>query len=335
VSAAAVVVPGRPRLGFVGTGWIGRHRLQAVHASGLAEVAAVTDAARGAAEEAAQGSGARVAASLDELLRMDLDGLVIATPSALHAEQCLAALDHGLSVFCQKPLARTAGETRLVVDAARRARRLLGVDFCYRRTRAMEAVRQVLDSGELGAVFAVDLTFHNAYGPDKPWFYDARLSGGGCVIDLGIHLVDLALWALGDPVVENVSSRLFAGGVPLPAQPREVEDFAQARLDLAGGAVVRLACSWKLAAGRDCVIEAAFYGTRGAAVLRNVDGSFYDLVAERMRGTSREMVAQGPDDWGGRTLVGWARRLGAGEGFAEESLRLVDVADVIDRIYGR
>jgi predicted dehydrogenase len=48
-------------------------------------------------------------------------------------------------------------------------------------------------------VFAVDLVFHNAYGPDKPWFYDPELSGGGCVMDLGVHLVDLALWSLDFP----------------------------------------------------------------------------------------------------------------------------------------
>jgi predicted dehydrogenase len=61
-------------------------------------------------------------------------------------------------------------------------------------------------SGELGRVFAVDLVFHNAYGPDKPWFYDPELAGGGCVMDLGVHLVDLALWSLDFPGVTAVTS---------------------------------------------------------------------------------------------------------------------------------
>jgi predicted dehydrogenase len=101
---------------------------------------------------------------------------VIATPSALHAEQAIAALDRGLAVFCQKPLGRDASETRAVVEAARRADRLLGVDLSYRYTRAAAALRDEVRSGALGEVYAVDLVFHNAYGPDKPWFYDRRLA---------------------------------------------------------------------------------------------------------------------------------------------------------------
>src|SRR5512138_3737632 len=74
----------------------------------------------------------------------------------------------------------------------------------------MSRARDLVREGALGEVYAVNLVFHNAYGPDKPWFYDARLSGGGCVMDLGIHLVDLALWALGFPEVEVLASRLAA-----------------------------------------------------------------------------------------------------------------------------
>jgi predicted dehydrogenase len=79
----------------------------------------------------------------------------------------------------------------------------------------MRRIRETLRSGELGRVFAVDLVFHNAYGPDKAWFYDPELSGGGCVMDLGVHLVDLALWSLDFPGVTNVTSTLMAKGAPL------------------------------------------------------------------------------------------------------------------------
>lgn len=184
-------------------------------------------------------------------------------------------------------------------------------------------------------MYAVDLVFHNAYGPDKPWFYDPALSGGGCVMDLGVHLVDLALWAMDFPEVENVSSRLFSGGEPLGAAPDRCEDFASARIDLANGATVQLACSWRLPAGQDAVIGASFYGTGGGAALRNVDGSFYDFTADALHGTSREPLASPPDDWGGRAAVDWARRLAAGERFDPAAERLVDVAAVLDRVYGR
>jgi predicted dehydrogenase len=309
------VVATRPRLGFVGVGWIGRKRLDAVAASGTAEVAAVADPALAGALP-----------SLAQLLDAELDGVVIATPSALHAEQAIAALERGLAVFCQKPLALDAAGARQVVDTARRADRLLAVDLSYRYTEAARRVKELVEGGELGDVFAVDLVFHNAYGPDKPWFSDPARSGGGCVIDLGIHLVDLALWTLGFPQVAGVSSRLH--GEPL-------EDHAAVQVDLESGAGVRAACSWRLHAGRDCVFEATFYGTRGGAAIRNVGGSFYDFVAERYEGTRTERIASPPDDWGGRAVVEWVRRVGDGARFDPAAEEYVRVHEVLDRIYGR
>jgi predicted dehydrogenase len=236
-------------------------------------------------------------------------------------------------VFCQKPLGRTAAEVGAVVDAARSADRLLAVDLSYRFTQGMKRIRELLASGELGRIYAVDLVFHNAYGPDKPWFYDPGLSGGGCVMDLGVHLVDLALWSLNFPRVTSVSSKLLAGGKSLSADT--VEDYAVATLELDTGALVRLACSWKLQAGREAEISAAFYGTDGGAALRNVAGSFYDFTAERFSGTSAETLASPPDEWGGRAAADWAARLAAGERYDPSAARLVEVAAVLDRIYGR
>jgi predicted dehydrogenase len=98
---------------------------------------------------------------------------------------------------------------------------------------------------------------------------------------------------------------------------------------------VQLACSWRLQAGCDAVITAAFYGTKGGVSLRNVDGSFYDFIAEHYRGTSRETLSTPPDTWGGRAAADWATRLAAGERFDPEAKRVVDVARAIDGIYGR
>jgi predicted dehydrogenase len=253
----------------------------------------------------------------------------------MHAEQSIRALERGAAVFCQKPLGRTAAEAQAVVDAARAADRLLDVDLSYRFTEGMRRIREVARSGELGRIYAVDLVFHNAYGPDKPWFYDRSLSGGGCVMDLGVHLVDLALWTLDFPGVRAATGRLFAGGEPLDLRRDQVEDYAVATLELETGTVVQLACSWRLQAGCDAVIAASFYGTEGGAALRNVNGSFYDFVAERYRGTARETLASPPDAWGGRAAADWARRLAAGARFDPAADRLVAVSRVLDRIYGR
>ena len=189
--------------------------------------------------------------------------------------------------------------------------------------------RTLLASGAL-ATGALAL----AYGPDKPWFYDPAQSGGGCVMDLGIHLVDLALWLLDFPNVEHVSSTLFAGGEPVWDRSRHTEDYGVATLALAGGTVVRIACSWRLHAGRDAVISTAVHGTDGGATMRNVAGSFYDFTAERYRGTSTETIAAPPDSWGGRAAAEWARGVAAGGRFDPTAERFVTIAAVLDRIYG-
>lgn len=324
----------RPRVGFLGVGWIGRNRLQAVAETGAVDIAGVADSSEEMTRQAlAAAPGAEAAASLADLLRLDLDGVVIATPSALHAEQAIAALEAGCAVFCQKPLGRTAAEARAVVEAARRVDRLLAVDLSYRFTEGMRRIRELVRAGDLGRVFAVDLVFHNAYGPDKPWFYDPVQSGGGCVMDLGVHLVDLALWVLDFPQIVGVDSVLLAGGEPLRGRRDRVEDYAVATLTLQTGAVVRIACSWRLHAGCDADIVAAFHGDAGGATLRNVGGSFYDFTAERCRGTAREMLAEPPDAWGGRAAADWARRLAAGQRFDPEAGRLVAVSEALDRIY--
>jgi predicted dehydrogenase len=327
----------KPRLGFLGVGWIGRNRMECIAASGAATVSVIADVtAANAAAAAASIDGAEVVGdSLDALLEAGIDGVVIATPSAQHAEQAIAALEQGVAVFCQKPLARTADETRRVVDAARAADRLLAVDLSYRHTAGMQKIKSLADEGALGRIFAVDLVFHNAYGPDKPWFFDPALSGGGCVIDLGIHLVDLALWTLEFPLVTAATSRLYAKGAPLLSLRDTVEDYALARLDLDTGATVQLTCSWNLSAGRDAVIGATFYGTEGAAALTNLNGSFYDFRAEHYRGTSREVLAEPPDAWGGRAAVAWAQSLASGAKYDPAIERLVDVAGALDRIYRR
>jgi predicted dehydrogenase len=341
-----------PRLGFAGLGWIGRMRLEALLASGRGRAVALAEPSEELAREAAElAPEARVVDTFEELLALGreggLDGVVIATPSALHAAQSEAALAAGLHVFCQKPLGRSGGEVRRVVEAARAADRLLGVDFVYRRLAAVRAVRELVAAGRLGRVYAARAVFHNAYGPDREWFYRRELSGGGCVMDLGVHLVDLVLRVLADPdgrppAVRRVEGRCFAGGRLLPAPVPDgapVEDYGVARLDLTVGggveAVVEVACSWNLHAGREAVIGLELWGTGGGAAVRNVGGSFYDFEAEQFEGTTRRTLVSPPDDWGGRSLVAWAERLAERPGYDPEIEGAVTVAEVVDRIYGR
>lgn len=327
----------RPRLGFLGVGWIGRHRLQAIAQSGVAEIAAIADTSQDAALAASLiAPHASVVDGLDGLLNSNLDGMVIATPSALHAAQATSALHSGIAVFCQPPLARTSEEVAEVVEAARTQDRLLGVDLNYRGLRGARKLRRLIEEGAIGSVFAVNLMFHNACGPDKSWFYDARLSGGGCVVELGIHMMDLAMWILGFPAVDETNSCLFSRGKRLEAQESgEVEDYAIAAIRLKTNTIINLSCSWQLSTGRDAVIEASFYGTQGGLTIRNINGSFPDFQTERCHGTQCLIVDHPPDDWSGRATVEWAYELATHGKFEPEVEHLVEVSEVLDAIYGR
>jgi predicted dehydrogenase len=320
------------RLGFLGTGWIGRNRMEAMLATGDATAAGICDPSEEMALETLKlAPDAQLVHSLEELIALGLDGVVIATPSALHAEQCIAALQAGLAVFCQKPLGRNAAEVEAVLAAARGARRLLGVDLSYRYTAAIRAIRDRIRAGELGKVFAADLVFHNAYGPQSAWFWDPQLSGGGCLIDLGVHLVDVAMWMFDFPEVVAARSTLLRRGEPV--RPDVVEDYAVAELELANGTLVRLACSWNLSAGADAVIGAIFHGTEAGAELKNERGSFFDLSADLLRGRERERLTSPPDEWGGRAAVEWLENLAQPGGFEDTTSGLLQTARTLDRLY--
>jgi predicted dehydrogenase len=321
-------------LGFLGTGWIGRNRMEAMLGTGEAKAVAICDPNADMAAEARElAPDAEIVGSFDELLACEPDGVVIATPSALHAAQCIRAFEAGAAVFCQKPLGRHAAEVEAALTAARQADRVLGVDLSYRNTAAMQAIRERVRAGELGEVFAADLAFHNAYGPQSGWFWDPKLSGGGCLIDLGVHLVDLALWMFDFPEVVDTSVTLLRDGRAVGED--EVENYAAATLMLANGVHVRIACSWNLNAGRDAVIDASFYGTRGGAQMRNEGGSFFDFSADLFKGRNSERIASPPDDWSGRAAAEWVRKLTAGDRFSGSTTGLLETARALDQLYGR
>jgi predicted dehydrogenase len=330
-----VITGAKTELAFVGTGWIGLNRMKALMDEGVSKAVAIYDSDTKNARKAAEiAHGAVILNDFDDLLETRPEGIVIATPSAMHAEQCIKALHRGIPVFCQKPLARNAEETRTVISAAYVANRHLGVDMSYRYTDGMQKIYH-RHRNDLGRIFAVDLVFNNAYGPDKQWFYNKKLSGGGCLLDLGVHLVDLALWVLGFPEISSVSSAVYMKGKLMDTEKDFTEDYATAQLITSDDILMRLVCSWTLHAGQDADIRASFHGTRGSALFHNLNGSFYDFETVIARGTKREVVSTPPDDWGGKAIVNWVRELQESNLFRESSFLYYNTAEAIDRIYRR
>jgi predicted dehydrogenase len=325
----------RPRVGFLGVGWIGLHRLRSLVDSDRVRVAGFCDPSREARLQAcALVPQARACASYDDLLELQPDGVVIATPSGLHAAQCVRALHRGIAVFCQKPLACSYAETRVVLQAARRADRLLRVDLSYRHVQALQALRAAVQAGDIGRVYAADLTFHNAYGPNQAWAQQQELAGGGCLIDLGVHLLDAAFWIFGAQPVVSATSRLYSQGQLLPIPTGEVEDYAACELHLADGLGLSLRCSWRSSFGTHARIGVHLFGERGGLAFENLDGSFFDFTTHRFRGSGSEFLAGPPDDWGGRAICAWAKELAESPRFRPAD-DLLPVAWALDALYGR
>jgi len=153
-------------------------------------------------------------------------------------------------------------------------------------------------------------------------------------MDLGVHLVDLLVWLFNNPEVNEVSSQLFSKGQIITNTDEQVEDYALAQMLINNSMAVQLACSWNLPAGVDAVIEASFYGTNGGVSFKNINGSFYDFVAERFYGTSRQQIAEAGDKWGGKAAVHWATELAnSGNKFNADAYQYIKAAEILDRIY--
>jgi predicted dehydrogenase len=323
------------KIGFVGTGWIGRNRMTGVLNEPFLQPVAIVDtddnqalAAKSVSKECKRFN------SLWEMLNAGTDAVVIATPSAMHAEQAMQALNSGCAVFCQKPLGRDAKECTLVINTAKEKNLLLGVDMSYRFLDGVQIAKKVIQNHEIGNIFAVDCCFHNAYGPDKAWFYDPESSGGGCLIDLGIHLIDLSMWIMGFPKVNDVSGALYSKGTRIKRSLKSnVEDFADVRIELETGTVIKTACSWKISAGCNAIINWTFYGSNGTICVKNVNGSFYDFITEKYSGTSRSVLHNSPQNWGEVAIREWAKKLFVCNKFDESVEKLIAISSVIDQVY--
>lgn len=188
------------RFGVVGAGVIGRLRAQSVHEQPGADLVGVFDPSREAAEAAVQGTGGRVVPSLEALLAEGLDVLIVSSPVHHHEEACVRAFEAGVHVLCEKPLSNTVDSCRRIVEAAEQAGRVLAVGFNHRYYPSMKFLKQAIDDGKIGQlqhvrVFGGHDGLHN-FRAD--WQYKAPDSGGGAMMDVGIHMTDLARYVVGE-----------------------------------------------------------------------------------------------------------------------------------------
>jgi predicted dehydrogenase len=187
------------RIGVIGAGVIGKLRIQSIGENPATELAAVMDPA---AEVGRRAAGNKVPAftELERFLDVEMNAAVVSSPVHVHEAACLGAFERGLHVLCEKPLSNTVDSCRRIVDAAVRANRVLGVGFNLRYYPAISFVRDTLDQGTIGELDHLRI-FGGHEGLPKfrsEWEYKAPESGGGAMMDVGLHMTDLARYFLGE-----------------------------------------------------------------------------------------------------------------------------------------
>jgi predicted dehydrogenase len=199
------------KVGIVGCGLIGQKRAQALAGATLV-LCADRDPER-ARQLAARTRGARATGSWQELVESaDVDIVVVATPHDLLPEISIAAIRQGKHVLVEKPAARSSAELEPLIAEADRSGRLVHVGFNHRYHRALRKARELVDQGALGDLMFLRARYGHGgrIGYEKEWRADPTISGGGELIDQGVHLIDLARWFLGDfPRVTGLAKTYF------------------------------------------------------------------------------------------------------------------------------
>ncbi len=273
----------RLRVGVIGAG-IGELHLAAYRKLPRVEIAALAglDDERVRRVAAEQGVPQTFREYADLLAAPGIDAVSVCLPNALHLPVTLAALEANKHVLVEKPLARTADEGRSMVAAARERERVLMIAFNHRYRGDVQWVKQYVESGAIGRVYYAKAHWMRRAGIPRlgSWFVSKEQAGGGPLVDLGVHVLDMAMYLMGEPRATAVSANTYAEFGPRglknwdlrdqfsnERRPYEVEDLGTAFVRLEGGATLLLEASWAThsAAGDDFGVT--LYGTEGGVEL--------------------------------------------------------------------
>ena len=213
------------------------------------------------------------------------DLVSVALPNFLHAPVSIDVLKAGAHVLCEKPMAMNVKQARQMLDVAHKAKRKLGINLSYRFNPPSRALKDLADSGALGKVYhAYSMwTRRDGFPGFGGWFGQKKLSGGGPLIDLGVHRLDLAIWLMGNPQPVSVSgSAHYSIGVPRAKKAGKAfdcEDLASGYVRFKNGASLIFEISWGNHQKDPELMQTKILGTEGSVIQRN-EGGGYNFVAE-------------------------------------------------------
>lgn len=251
------------RVALFGCGWIQDFHARGVLAHGD-ELIAVTNHREASARAFAQRYGIATVTTDWETLAADpmVDAAIVATPNALHASQTVALLRHGKHVLVEKPMATTVAECDAMIEASSTSGAALMVAHCWRFRDEVIQLRDRIASGGLGEIVKTrGYGVHASWGPDG-WFTDGTLSGGGALVDMGVHAIDTARFLLGDPDPQRVRAEI---GTRYAAGRYTVDDDAILLIQWTNGANSLVESGWWQPHAGGLEADTEVYGTGGYA----------------------------------------------------------------------
>jgi predicted dehydrogenase len=263
----------------------------------------------------------------------------------------IAALEAGKHALVEKPMAISLAEGQAMAEAAARTGQVLMTVFNRRFRNDSQIVKQQIEAGNLGEIYFVRTGWLRDRGiPARTdgWFTDKARSGGGCLMDLGVHMLDLALWLMDNPRVESVSAAAYAAlgprgrgffpgeRIPGGASTFDVEDFLTAFLRLETGATLVLEVSWAGYIQRGDRFFVYLWGDEGGAEMDVPDYTTEDTLRmyTDVQGARTEMRPQTGGDYEKSVESEFVRAIRQGQAVSptvEEGLRILQVIEAIYR----
>lgn len=231
------------------------------------------------------------------------DAVVIALPNFLHHPVTMYALKAGAHVLCEKPMAMNCTEAAEMADTACRLNKTLMINFSYRFKPTTIAMEKVIAAGQVGQVYFANTGWLRQNGIPRGvgWFYRKQMAGGGPLIDLGVHRIDLAWYLMGRPKVESVSGMTFQKFGPQVLPEYDVEDLAAGFVKFQDGRCMQITVSWASFCETPEQMWTELYGTDGAAIERNTGGGYQwtvkilkDVAGFRIGGEPSGLPAKAP-----------------------------------------
>ncbi len=226
--------------------------------------------------------------SAEEMLEKEqLDIVSVAVPNCVHKDLTIKALKAGANVLCEKPMAMNEAESVEMMETAKKCNRKLGINFSYRFLNQSREMKKIVDQGGVGEIYYAQTNWFrrkgipglehgnfNSPGAAGRWFFDKEMSGGGPLIDLGVHRLDFCLWMMGYPEPEWVMGSTYDKLGPRLASEKNrvftVEDLAASMIRFKNGSTLQIVASWASHVKEQELMNARLLGTEGGLLQFNI-----------------------------------------------------------------